>query len=115
MKKKDFDKIPFLKWGAEPIIFRSLVVIPTKQKHNSGFMCMKYCAVNDEDEPIAMLGGGSDVCHIEGICGLGENFIMEPQEPKGWVFDCIPCGYIRLFCWGRKLKATQGLSDFEDS
>ena len=111
MKKKDFDGISFLDYSAPAITFDSLVIIPTRHKHDSGYMCMKYCAIKN-GEPMAMLGGHSDVCHLDGIGGYGELFSDTNIKRKAWNFDCLPCGYIHMWCSGYNLKASRDLSDF---
>ena len=72
MEKEDFKKLPkrdgFLKNVGE---FYSLVIIPQDCKHDSGWMCMDFVAVNKEGEPICRLSGCSDVLHLDGIGGYG--------------------------------------------
>ena len=112
MEKEDFKKLPkrdgFLKDVGE---FYSLVIIPQGCKHDSGWMCMDFVAVNKEGEPICRLSGCSDVLHLDGIGGYG----YRPSsviEPKGWKIDCLPCGYLRVSSLS-PLIAGPPLSDFE--
>ena len=73
MKKIDFNSVPERKhWSDKVELFNSLVIIPTMRKHDSGYMCMDFCAVDINDEPICLLSGCSDVLHIDGIGGYGE-------------------------------------------
>lgn len=114
MKKSDFATIPYRKWDDPPIEFTSLVIVPSRKKHESGYNMMSFCAI-DHGKPIAMLGGCSDVMHIEGIGGYGEWIENCPKysKCKSWCIDCLPCGYLHIWCSGYKLKASAGLSDFD--
>lgn len=106
MKKNDFKKLRKRDWDEDIGKFQSLVVIPTRRKHDSGFMCMEFVAVKNNGEPICRLGGGSDVVHIGGLI----------NAISGWSMDCLPCGYLRLFNkYGSCEPLTAGLdvSDFE--
>ena len=123
MKKSDFKTIPHIPcYNDKDIKFNCLVIIPTNYKHDSGYRCMEYCAVKD-GEPIGIFGGGSDIIHLDGIggygkCGIGGygKWTMEiPNkfDRKPWNIDCLPCGYLRLWCDGYVLVAKDCLSDFK--
>lgn len=116
MSKEDFNNIPRRKWCEDIGKFNSLVIIPTNEVHDSGFMCMDFCAVDRMGSPIKLLSGGSDVIHIDGIGGIGdwrpEDGIPISIGPVGWSIDCLPCGYLRLFC-GRTMTCGCAISDFE--
>lgn len=114
MKKSDFDSIPFRKWNDPAIEFTDLVIIPTRYKHDSGYRCIKYCACIN-GEPVAMLGGHSDVMHLDGIGGYGkwDKEIPTKADVRAWKMDCLPCGYLHIWCSGYNLIADAGLSDFE--
>lgn len=116
MKKSDFDDIPMVEWDEE-VKFTDLVIIPTDDFHESGYRCMKFCAVKN-GKPIAMLGGNSDVMCIDGIGGYGKwnwrnEGIPRTTDMKAWNIDCLPCGYLHMWCSGYNFSATGGLSDFE--
>lgn len=124
MTKEDFDNVPSRKWGKDIGDFNSLVIIPTGELHDSGFMCMDFVAVDDKNEPIAKLSGCSDVIHLDGIGGYGKRnwhcTIMGTElprmvSPKGWCIDILPCGYVRIFSRNRNgLSCSKmSLSDFE--
>lgn len=115
MTKEDFAKLPRLEddafEGFNPMkdSFRSLVIIPTGEEHDSGFGCMEFVLVNAHGEAICRVSGSSDVVHIDGIGGYGVGSISKAQRlidgtpiviPKGWSIDCLPCGYLRLFAGG---------------
>ena len=116
MTKEDFERVEQAEYGKE-YKFESLVIIPTGYKHESGFVCMKYVAVNNVSEPICWFAGGSDVLHIDGIGGYGGKRSgwkpIDSVPPKGWVIDCLPCGYLRLFGPKYLYADSFGLSDFE--
>lgn len=115
MKKKDFKNLPHREWNEDIGEFDSLVIIPLNHKHDSGFMCMDFVAVND-NEPICLLSGCSDVIHIDGIGGYGKWISGEVPRtviPKSWSIDCIPCGYLRIFANNCKLTCGHALSSFE--
>ena len=114
MKKSDFKNIPRFNWTQSEIKFDSLVIIPTTHKHDSGYRCMEYCAVKN-GEPIGIFGGSSDVMHLDGIGGYGKwkKKIPTVFNRKAWNIDCLPCGYIHLWCSGYNLIASGCLSDFE--
>lgn len=115
MKKSDFKTIPRIPWNNDKDIkFNCLVIIPTNRKHDSGYKCMEYCAVKD-GEPVGIFGGSSDVLHLDGIGGYGKWTTAIPNkfDRKSWNIDCLPCGYLRLWCNDYILLANGCLSDFE--
>lgn len=114
MKKSDFKTIPHIPWNNnKDIKFNCLVIIPTNRKHDSGYRCMEYCAVKD-GEPIGIFGGSSDVLHLDGIGGYGKWTTTIPNkfDRKPWNIDCLPCGYLCLWCSGYILVGKDCLSDF---
>ena len=123
MKKEDFEKIPKRKWNEDIGKFNALVIIPTGELHDSGFMCMDFVAIDDNYEPIARLSGYSDVIHLDGIGGYGKQEWRDTVKTgipkmlpiKGWSIDVLPCGYIRIFSRNRNGLSCpkMSLSDFE--
>jgi len=78
---------------------------------------MDFVAVDADDKPMCRLSGCSDVIHIEGIGGLGDDWIKigfpEMVKPHGWSIDCLPkSGLLRLFC-NADIKCSEGLSSFQ--
>lgn len=114
MKKSDFKNVQRFDWTQEKIKFDSIIIIPTTHKHDSGYRCMEYCAIKN-DEPIGIFGGYSDVMHLDGIGGYGQwtQTIPTKFDKKPWSIDCLPCGYLHLWCNGYSLVASGCLSDFE--
>lgn len=116
MHRRDFDNIPtpHFDYISEP--FYSLVIIPTNKIHSSGYRIMHFVAVNKRGEPLFRISGGSDVIDIDGIGGLGDLSkpvgIPKIRPIEGWMIDCLPCGYLRIFCRGA-IRCGHGLSSFE--
>ena len=114
--KKELEALPSREWNQDVNDFDSLIILPTKQLHDSGFRCMDFIAVKDS-QPFLRLSGCSDVIHIEGIGGFGEwtpnRGYPEFVVPKGWSVDCLKkSGLLRLFSDGR-LKVGVAISSFE--
>lgn len=118
MEKKDFLKVPYREhFYTEVSGFNSLVIVPMKSLHDSGYRNMDFVAVNDKNEPLFRLSGGSDVIHIDGLGGLGDwcpgGTIPRMVKPVAWRIDCLPCGLLRLFADHNALKVGDAVSDFE--
>lgn len=116
MTKEDFKKVPERGgWSRDIGEFNALVIIPQDYAHCSGWMCMDFVAVSKDGEPICRLSGYSDVLNLYGIGGYGNCRGVElPSriDPKGWRIDCLPCGYLRVFCRST-LTAGPAISSFE--
>lgn len=119
MKKEDFESVPqYNRMDGSGLEFAALVIIPTNEKHDSGWVCMDFVAVGFDGEPICRMSGWSDVLEIDGIGGLGKGWLerykcgQEPTPPKSWKIDCLPCGYLRLFARGKLTVGHMG-SSFE--
>lgn len=99
--------------------FDSVVIVPMKENHDSDFSCMKFILLK-QFEIVGVVGGGSDVIHINGISGYGDWHKREldfSSSPKGysWSIDCLPKSKcVRLFITGGKELETDNmvLSDF---
>ena len=117
MTREDFEKVPQRQNFMAPVPkFRRLVIIPTNEVHDSGYLCMEFVAVDEHDEPIVRMSGCSDVLHLNGIGGYGNwriSSIPRKITPITWRIDCLPkSGYLRLFC-DNDLSCGSTLSDFE--
>lgn len=115
MTKEQFDDIPCRKgFNSDVQPFYSLVIIPTGEMHESGFQMMDFVAVAKDETPIMKLSGCSDVLNIDGIGGYGNwNGNIPISRPiQSWAIDCLPCGYLRLFCRGI-ITCGAALSTFE--
>lgn len=117
MTREDFEKVPHRKNFMSVVKpFKSLVIIPTNEEHDSGYMCMDFVSVDEHGEPVERLSGCSDVLHINGIGGYGNwRSLNMPRlvPPIAWSIDCLKgSGYLRLFC-GQVLTCGDALSSFE--
>ncbi len=114
MTQKDFRAIPAHgDWRVIIEDFDSVVLLPERTKHDSGFRCISYVLCK-KGEPITRLGSCSDVLNIDGIGGYGPYDQRDgcgPVPAKGWCIDCLPeSGLFRLFCdW--ELRAAERVSD----
>ena len=120
MTRKEFELLPHRKWDEE-IICNSLIILPgrAKDKHDSGYRSMDFVAVINS-KPKCLLSGCSDVIHIDGIAGLGDNWVNKyggvPKliPPSGWSIDCLPkSGLLRMWPSSGKIKCAPALSSFE--
>ncbi|HYW34168.1 MAG TPA: hypothetical protein VE868_02070 [Balneolaceae bacterium] len=112
--REEFESLPLREWNENIGEFTSLIILPTRRIHDSGFRNMDFVAVK-EDIPVCRLSGCSDVLHLDGIGGYGQwnGSIPDSIPPKGWSIDCLKTsGLLRLFSRG-KLKVGQALSSFE--
>lgn len=81
--------------------FTDVIIVPTDQIHDSGFLCMKFILCKN-GEIVGAVSGWSDVVHINGIGGYGKDFYKALESKKvdrvGWCIDCLPkSGCVRLF------------------
>lgn len=79
--------------------FTGIVIVPMNYKHDSGFQCMKYILLKHWDI-VGVLGGGSDVMHINGIGGYGKepNYTTRMVKAHDLRIDCLPKSKcLRLF------------------
>lgn len=96
MKKSELQSMPNFYNKAK---FNGIVIVPMNYKHDSGYQCMKYILL-DREEIVGVIGGGSDVVHINGIGGLGKepdykNRIVRAHDLR---IDCLPGSKcLRLF------------------
>lgn len=104
------------RYPTEP--FTSFVIVPMNRTHDSGFGCMKFVLLRD-NEIVGCVGGFSDVVHLNGIGGYGRNWIegfysQSATKPIGWSMDLLrKSGCVRVFC-GRELTTDEWVcSDFE--
>lgn len=112
--RKDFESLPLREWNEDIGIFNSLIILPTRKIHDSGYACMDFIAVKD-NVPFCRLSGCSDVIHFDGIGGYGEwkGDIPKLVPPKGWCIDCLRTSkLLRIFSDGN-IKAGTALSSFE--
>lgn len=119
MTRKEIEATPEVGgWQDDIGKFDTLVILPTKRLHDSGYRCMYFVACI-KGVPKYKLAGGSDVLHLDGIGGYGKNWLEKygtcPSlvEPTAWNIDCLPkSGLLQLFTHG-VLTAGSALSSFE--
>jgi hypothetical protein len=119
MTRKEIEATPEVEdWKEDIGLFDSLVILPAKRLHDSGYRCMYFIACI-RGVPKYKLAGGSDVLHIDGIGGYGKDWLKKygtcPAlvEPTAWNIDCLPkSGLLQLFTHG-KLSTSPALSSFE--
>lgn len=121
MTKEEFERLPVRGWNEEIGTFDSLVIIPQEDVHESDYRCLAFVACVG-DMAICLIGGGSDVIHVEGIGGMGQWGFTKfhktgkiPQLADAWGIDCLKVsGLLRLFAWPPySLRAGTALSSFE--
>lgn len=115
--KEEFEKLEYKRPTGK---IDGFVIIPTGELHDSGYGCMKF-ALTYHDEVVGCVGGGSDVIHLNGICGYGKydyEYQTRVRTRKGpiidWRIDCLPCGLLRVFTMKFELELPDCVcSDFE--
>ena len=117
MTRKDFAALPERKWNEVLDGIDSIVLIPSKKKHDSGYACFGYVAVKGDK---AWRCGGGDIIHIDGIGGYGKDWLTASSgvpsmvSVKAWNIDClVKSGYLRLWSSNGKLSCEPDLSSME--
>ena len=113
--QEELKALPFRGDYDTPVECDSLIILPTRRKHSSGFRCMDFVAVKG-NTPICRVSGYSDVLHIDGIGGIGiwKGSIPDLIKAKGWSIDCLQkSGLLRLFSAKYKLIVGNALSSME--
>lgn len=108
--RKEFEELPLRQFGEDIGPFTSLIILPQRRLHDSGYRIMSFVAVK-HGVPICRLGMCSDVLHMDGIGGYHKKIPIE--IPAGWTVDCLPTsGLLRLFC-SHNITADIALSSQE--
>lgn len=105
MTRRELLNLPYEEFGKEIPLLDELYVIPTRKKHDSGYMCMEIIGMNKEGYA-KKLATYSDVIHFPSIMNRvnkGHLKIDIPSDTK-----CF-----RFFSWGKIKVITYGISDFE--
>lgn len=98
MTREDFEKVPHRKWNEE-VRCKSLVLLPLRTKHSSGFRNIDLIAVDAKGEPICACSGCSDVIHFNGIGGyeIASKFYNDVVNAE-FKIDCLgKSGLFRIF------------------
>lgn len=121
MTRKEIENVPQLDWD-ETVECSSIIIIPgnINDIHDSGYRCMGFVLCNEKAHPFGKISGGSDVVHLDGIGGFGEDWLEKYTRvprltpPTGWSIDCLKVsGLIRLFPLGKTIRVGAALSSFE--
>ena len=119
MTRRDFEELPYRESWDEEVECHSLVVLPTRRLHDSGYRCLDLVACQHE-VAFCRLAGGSDVINLEGIGGFGYRWHEREGAsrflvvPVGWSIDCLKkSGLLRLFNMHHRIRVGLSLSNLE--
>lgn len=123
--RKEFEALPTPKSYTNEEIGEvdSLVILPEKHYHDSGWRCMSFVTIQN-GVPTYRISGCSDVINLGGLGGYNfigmsdcdsSNRIKSQTVPNAkWQIDCLPVsGLLRIFSDNYKLFVGASLSDFE--
>jgi len=118
MTRKEFDALPAREWAEDIGLFDSMVILPLRARHNSGFRVMDFVAVR-KGEAICRLSGLSDVLHLNGIGGYGKDWLSKyggvpkTTDVVDISIDCLPkSGLLHIFSHSHQMEADLALSSF---
>jgi hypothetical protein len=95
--RKQLKELPERKWGTEVAPFDSIIILPTRRIHDSGYACMDFIGCRN-GKAIIRLSGRSDALHLQG---------------DSWNMDCIPKSQLlQFFNFKGKIKAGVAVSSF---
>ena len=86
--------------------FNSVIIVPLDgELHESGYRKMKFILVKKDGTVAGVVGGCSDVLHLNGIGGYGKISMITNYDYKygkvnviDWCIDCLPvCKCLRLY------------------
>lgn len=120
--REEFEKLPY------PESFHNdigevdyLIILPTGNKHSSGFRCMEFVTIQN-GKPTYRISGCSDIIHFGGIGGYnsfmaGDKYSERVKTKQvytpWWRIDCLRVsGLLRVFC-EKQLVVGTSCSDFE--
>ena len=117
--RKEFEALPRPKSFTNEEIGEvdSLVILPFRHYHDSGYRCMQFVTIQKE-KPTYIISGCSDVIHLGGIDGrntpIMKNGIVDNYIPViRWKIDCLPTsGLLRLFT-DKRISIGASVSSFE--
>jgi len=93
MTRKELLDVPHKERQEDIGEFDSLIIIPTRRKHDSGYRMMEFVAVKG-GKPFRRVSGWSDVVHIGGMSAL-----IDKPKKVAWSIDCLmKSGLLHLFC-----------------
>jgi hypothetical protein len=110
MTRAQFNRVPLRRRWDMPVRCRSIVILPRRRMHDSGYRLLDFVAIDHHQQPICRVSGCSDVLHIGGI---GGDHLRAPGT-GGWNVDCLPkSGLLHLWCDHGTLVCGAALSSFE--
>ena len=120
MTRKQFEAVPRPSTSERHMEGITLIILPHRRLHDSGFRCMSFI-LRQKDDVLWQIGGCSDVIHIDGIGGMGFNWLEKHGScprlvpPSGWSIDCLPTsGLLQLWPSSRKvIVEVAAYSSFE--
>lgn len=105
----DDKNIPEARGG---FIFQYLVIVPTEERHDSGFNIMYFILFDKESNPIAKATYGADI--FKPTSFLTDTLIKNGNiEPPDIGIDLLPCGLFRLFYYQSIGTVCFNMSEFE--
>lgn len=113
-KRKALEALPHRRWDEDIGEIHSLVILPSRRKHESGYRCLDFVAVRD-GVPICRLSGCSDVINLDGIGGYNPRYsrIGTNAVPGAWAIDCLPNGLLQIWNTHGPMVVGPALSTFE--
>jgi hypothetical protein len=105
MTRKDFEDVPALKMGENSPRFSSIVLLPTRRMHDSGYRVMNFVLISCTKPgglALVRIATGCDVLHLDGITGTSG------ARVGSWAMDCLPTS--GLLCLNL-FEGTMALSD----
>lgn len=109
-RRQELLAVPARKWGEVLHNVGAVYIIPSRRKHDSGFMCMDFVACEmGKDGRITnkkiRFGGYTDVVNLHGVIpGLSQ---------MGFNIDCEPGGIIRIFTFQKPFSVSEDLSSID--
>lgn len=101
--------VPKRKWDEVLHNVGAVYIIPSRRKHDSGYMCMDFVACRmDKSGRITndkiRFGGGCDVVNLLGLDYANRNFSFDCEE-----------GVLRIFTFSKPFMVTRDLSSVDFS
>lgn len=116
--RKEFEALPRPKSFTNEEIGEvdSLVILPCRHYHDSGYRCMQFVTIQN-NKPTYIVSGCSDVIHLCGIDGrnnpINGRIVCNDVSNIRWKIDCLPTsGLLRLFA-DKRIVIGASLSSFE--
>ena len=61
---KDFQSFEYQSYNGKTV--SDIIIVPLNRKHRSKYRCMKFILLHETREICGVLGGGSDILHMDG-------------------------------------------------